>query len=279
MILNKITVGNKLVLEIDHDPTSVSTPAPIGSQALRNNAGAGVSYLKFGVNDTDWVAYQTGVDTAGWVFADSLSNLNTSSEVRYFGTKAGDFDIVFARNNVEIMRLKSDQLLLDKNLVFGSSVQNAIVVASQSLTNKAPITIQSASGYAKIDNEANALELRYMKTNGATLASGLNQPRPNDITNPTESILEITTTVVDPADPTKYAHWIKTYRVYKANGLAGAISVELMQDDMTRRSSGMGSLRVSHAIDNAQILTSFTNAPDVNNYKISSFVKEYVAKI
>lgn len=277
-VLNKITIGYKLVLEIDHDPTVVGTPAPVGSEALRNDANVGKAYLKYGPNDTDWASFQTGVDTAGWAYADSIANLNSASMPMYFGTKDANHDIIMVRNSVEMMRFSSGLIKL-KQFVLFDGLSGEVASNGAFLNLKAPIVRQTANSYTEIDSELNALERKYMKSNSATLASGLNQSRPTPDLPQTESIMEVVTTVIDPTDNTKFAQWVKTYRVHKANGIAGAVTVELLQDDMTKRSQAMGNLRVSHTIDLNQVTTSFTNAPDANNYQISTFVKELIAKI
>lgn len=282
-ILNKITVGNKLVLEVNANPISAGANAPIGSQALWKDDTdplfpVGRSYLKIGPADTDWTAYQVGQDTAGWYFADSVSALNETSVARYLGTKSGNFDIVFVRNSVEMIRLANNLIKLKNYIVF-DGVDGEIASTGTFLNLKAPVVRIVASVNTEIDSESNALERKYMKSNADTLANGLNQPRPSADSVPTESIMEVITTVVDKADSSKFAQWVKTYRVYKANGVGGAVTVELLQDDLTKASQNMGNIRVSHAIALAQITTSFTNIPDANSYQISTFVKELIAKL
>lgn len=107
-ILNKITVGGKLVLELDASPISSGVPAPQGSHAMFNDGGVGRSYLKVGALDTDWLAYQTGSDAPAWVFTEDANLLNTSTALSYFGTKAGDFDVEFRRNNVKFIKFIKD---------------------------------------------------------------------------------------------------------------------------------------------------------------------------
>lgn len=108
-ILNKITIGTKLLLEVDADPSSNATPAPIGSQAFFNDGGMGKSYLKFGSLDTDWSAVQTGSEPSDWKFTTDANQLNVATALSYFGTKAGsNFNIEFQRNGVGVFRLEND---------------------------------------------------------------------------------------------------------------------------------------------------------------------------
>jgi hypothetical protein len=55
-ILNLITVGEKLILEVDANPgAAAGTPAPVGSLAFLEDAGPlGENYIKVGPLDTDW---------------------------------------------------------------------------------------------------------------------------------------------------------------------------------------------------------------------------------
>jgi hypothetical protein len=54
-ILGLITVNGKQVLEVDAVPSSGGgTSAPIGSQAMYDNAGSGELYIKNGASDTSW---------------------------------------------------------------------------------------------------------------------------------------------------------------------------------------------------------------------------------
>ena len=59
-IISKITVGGKLVLEVNADPSVNATPAPIGSKALFNDAGVGKEYLKVSASDTSWQMVVSG---------------------------------------------------------------------------------------------------------------------------------------------------------------------------------------------------------------------------
>ena len=55
-ILNQITVGEKLVLEVDAAPgAGAGTPAPVGSLAMLEDTGPlGTNWIKVGPLDTDW---------------------------------------------------------------------------------------------------------------------------------------------------------------------------------------------------------------------------------
>lgn len=120
-ILNKITVGGKLVLELDASPISSGVPAPQGSHAMFNDGGVGRSYLKVGALDTDWLAYQTGSDAPAWNFAQNASGLNDALAKSYFGTKSGNFDIEIRRNDVMVMDLRSTTI----NLGIGHFVKDS----------------------------------------------------------------------------------------------------------------------------------------------------------
>jgi len=55
-IENQITVGGKLILEVDSDPSAASgTPAPVGSEAMLEGGGPlGTNWIKVGPLDTAW---------------------------------------------------------------------------------------------------------------------------------------------------------------------------------------------------------------------------------
>lgn len=274
-ILNKITVGNKLVLEINHDPSSVATSAPIGSEAMRDDAGTGKSYLKVGASDTAWVPFQTGVDTAGWAFADSIANLNSAIADSYFGTKNGsDFDIKFLRNGEEHFRLKQFETMFLKAISFLPTV--GAISAPDNLNIASPVLRLNAE--IKISSSGETYDKRYGLSSLVSLASGLNVSRPMNESLKTESLMEVVTTVVHNSDSTKNAQWVKSYRVSKADGSSGAVTFELLQDDLTKRNN-VGNLRVSHSVSLAQVVTSFTNVPDGDQYKVTTFVKELLATI
>lgn len=52
--LAQITIGKKLMIEVNSDPM-LGLAAPVGSQAVWDNAGVGSYYFKYGVLDTDWI--------------------------------------------------------------------------------------------------------------------------------------------------------------------------------------------------------------------------------
>jgi hypothetical protein len=114
-ITGLITVNGKEILEVDADPSAAGgTPAPTGSLAMFDNAGAGYVYVKAGAADTAW----TGVDiTPSW---DLAGNALTGAE--FFGS-TNDFDVIMKRNNIEQMRIASNALLIGLSSAIGGRLQ------------------------------------------------------------------------------------------------------------------------------------------------------------
>lgn len=73
-ITGRLSNNSKHIVDINADPTSTSTPAPIGSLAQWNNAGVGMLYLKTGSGNTAWTQVTAG----------GLSGTGTTGYVAYF---------------------------------------------------------------------------------------------------------------------------------------------------------------------------------------------------
>lgn len=277
MILNKITVGNKLVLEIDHDPTIVNTPAPIGSQALRNNAGTGQAYLKFGVSDVDWQPFQVGTDTAGWIFASAIAGLNESFETRYFGTKAGNFDIQLVRNSEMIIALEQTRVKFNKNIYLDidGGISEAQITATTNLYLNAPSIRKVANSHVETISSGQVQDRKYMNEELDGLANGVSVTRPSDTGVNTQSLMKVIIMLIDPTDSSKYAIWEKSYRMFKDS--SEVVSSVIVQDDLTAR-NGVGNLRASVTISDSVVQVSYANIPDANNYRSIIKVEETVQR-
>lgn len=96
--LAQITIGGKLYLEIDADPTSAGLTAPIGSLAVWNNAGVGKLYLKSGSANTAWSETGGVVDLTPFLRADGTVAIAGSqlpdTDLSY---DLGSFALRFAR--------------------------------------------------------------------------------------------------------------------------------------------------------------------------------------
>lgn len=97
-ITGLITVNNKLILEVDADPSAGGgTVAGRGSLAMFDTGAIGQLYLKTGAADTAWSLIDN--TAADWLLA---GNALTGAEK--FGS-TNDFDVPFIRNNIEAMRI------------------------------------------------------------------------------------------------------------------------------------------------------------------------------
>jgi len=97
---------------------SLSTAAP---KALVSNALGFVSESTVTATELGYVSGVTSgiqsqlnalTSNVGWKYATSTAGLNESVGATYLGTKSGDFDISFYRNNVSAMTLKNNEIVL-----------------------------------------------------------------------------------------------------------------------------------------------------------------------
>lgn len=121
----KITVGGKLVLSMDSNPTlSGGTPAPIGSQALVNIAGVGSTWIKSGSNDIDWLMIATGISEDGWNMVYNANDLDAPVANAFFGSSATAFDgeITFVRRGNTMMKfLTNNKISIEREMVFAQN--------------------------------------------------------------------------------------------------------------------------------------------------------------
>lgn len=270
-IKNRITVGLKQLLEVDANPMLSATPAPIGSQAMWMDGTVGKAYLKIGALDTDWASFQTGVDTAGWNFASSLAGLNDSAEDRYLGTKSGDFNIHFVRNNVDIFQVTSEGIAfsLPTGILSGFTVQvsasNVLYLTSstriEQTSKKFTRDIKSASDGSPVVIETKQSE--KIITSGATQAISIASARPN---KHRMAVLKMQIYNNDGF----VANFVKTYSL-KADG-----NIEGHQDDYTMKASGHSDVRAVGAYDNLTHVWTFTvsNLSGIDNRIVLSLEEE-----
>lgn len=101
-------------------------PVQEGTQAGKvfvqygNVATVGVSPVNF-----TWFDPLSGNDF--WIFAAAASGLNAATGAKYFGTKSGDFDIYFYRNNVQKIQLSATQMLVSADLKFNTGLAAQII--------------------------------------------------------------------------------------------------------------------------------------------------------
>jgi len=129
LILGRITVNNKEILEVDGDPALVAgTKAPLGSLALHDTGVIGRMYLKNGVADTAWTQVDT-VEGDDWnLDGNDLTGLTFDAPDQFFGSN-NNYDVSFRRNSIEIMRMISEGLLIGASSSIGGRLQ-----ISQALT-------------------------------------------------------------------------------------------------------------------------------------------------
>lgn len=122
-VLGLITVNGKEILEVDADPSAGGgTPSPIASLAMYDSGAAGFLYLKSGAADTAWTLMDSNAND--WQLGGNTLGANTS-----IGS-IDDFDQIFIRNNIELMRTvgstaATQGLLIGLNASLGGRLQLA----------------------------------------------------------------------------------------------------------------------------------------------------------
>jgi len=162
----KITVGGKLVLSMDSNPTLLGgTPAPIGSQALVNIAGVGSTWLKSGANDIDWLMIATGISEDGWNMVYNVNDLDAPVANAFFGSSATAFDgkITFVRRGTSIMEfLTNNKLSIMKEIVMSEASAvisfNSTLVIGDTTNSK---TIHLIASNIDINSGLNGRMLEY----------------------------------------------------------------------------------------------------------------------
>lgn len=172
-IISKITVGGKLVLEVNADPSVNATPAPIGSKALFNDAGVGKEYLKVSASDTSWQMVVSGaIDLSPYLKKDGSvalegSLLPSGQNTINLGSEALHYNSFYLRS-LEIMsagvgrgslRYNGTALLLSStssNVKISPSTQIVDMTASRIINVQDPTSAQDASTKKYVD-DADAL--------------------------------------------------------------------------------------------------------------------------
>lgn len=167
--LTQITLGDKLLIEVDANPSIAGLSAPIGSIAIWDNGiGAGFCYFKFGTLDTDWNYFDIGINITDYLKRDgsnsilgslspalataidlgasansfrdvfsqniklSASQLGLHSLLMSVGGIASDLDLMFKTNDVAI-NTNSKNVVLKTGAVSGTGVQGEVSVEASSL--------------------------------------------------------------------------------------------------------------------------------------------------
>ena len=113
-VVASLTQGQKADIVLTVPASATYAPAYITYLRLGTTAAMNAGELKI-INMADPTqakdAMTLGYAEANyWKNASSLAGLYDALVDRYFGTKSGDFDIIFARNNVEQFKMKTDML-------------------------------------------------------------------------------------------------------------------------------------------------------------------------
>lgn len=128
-ILGRITVNGKDILEVDADPAAGGgTVAPIGSLAMYDSGAIGVLYFKNGALDTDWTTVDLTEGNDWTLLGNALSGGGPTTPNEWFGS-SNDYDVVYRRNNTEIMRLAGSSLLVGLAASIGGRLQVGHVTA------------------------------------------------------------------------------------------------------------------------------------------------------
>lgn len=121
--LGRITVNNKEILSVDNDPSLAGgTPAEIASMALWDSGTVGRIYLKVGAADTAWTQIDTQIGDDWNLDGNDLTGATAATPNEFFGS-TNDYDVIFRRNNFELMRLVSQGLLVGLNSSIGGRLQ------------------------------------------------------------------------------------------------------------------------------------------------------------
>ena len=135
-ITGQITVNNKVILEVDADPAAgAGTEANMGSLACFDSGSAGSVYIKTGAADTAWSEIDTP-ENADWKLNGNTLGANTS-----IGS-IDDFDQLFIRNNIELMRTvgstaAAQALLIGLNATLGGRLQVAATTSGAEFLKQA----------------------------------------------------------------------------------------------------------------------------------------------
>lgn len=168
-----ITIRGKHFLEVDADPSQNATPAPIGSQAMFDDAGEGKAYIKFGALDTDWREGFREIDPSSFWQLDGQA-IGASSSLG----STDNFDVSVIRNGSYGVLLESTRTRLGFNGTPGIDIEAAAVsilhemsMGSNKIIDLAdPTNAQDAATKNYVDNEIASIDFGSpWDTNGNVL--------------------------------------------------------------------------------------------------------------
>ncbi len=134
-VIGRITVNSKEVLEVDADPSaSLGTPSPIGSLAMFDSGTVGRLYIKIGAADTAWTQMDTQEGDDWNLDGNELSGPTADAPVEFFGSN-NNFDVIFRRNNFELMRLVQEGLLIGLNSSLGGKLDVGVANIGDQIMN------------------------------------------------------------------------------------------------------------------------------------------------
>lgn len=121
-IIGTVTVNNKMVLEVDGNPsTGLGTVAPRGSMAMFDSGTLGQLWIKTGADDTAWSLVD--VSDQDWSLSgNNLTGSDAQTPDQKFGS-INDYDVVFVREDEEVMRMVDKDLLIGLNATLGGRLQ------------------------------------------------------------------------------------------------------------------------------------------------------------
>ncbi len=140
-------VGGIAVKVLSADPSiGGGSVAPIGSLGIWNDAGAGKLYQKTGAGNTAWSQIESSappVIPPAWLLAGTVLTGATPDAPNEVQGSTNNYDLVWVRNGVEVMRLINDTY---DGLIIGGTVHVGVDAAKlelQSNNNGATISRQS----------------------------------------------------------------------------------------------------------------------------------------
>lgn len=240
-ILGLITVNGKQILEVDAVPSAAAgTPGPMGSLAMYDTGSAGEVYIKTSSGDTAWTKIEIP-DQTDWNLNGNTLGANSS-----IGS-LDDFDMIFIRNNIELMRMvgttaAAQALLIGLNASVGGRLQlKANALADDVLKQMSP-NGGSGSDVIHVSRQYKAFTTNATDT---TLA---------DVAIPTDTVVGITAKVVG-------------RQTGGGSGAAGDGAV-YVREIHARNNAGTVSIRQTQTSFTSEDLASFNITPSVSTTNV-----------
>jgi hypothetical protein len=196
-----------------------------------------------------------------WINASSSAALNDAASARYFGTKTGDFDIYFYRNNVSMIQLSSTQMLVGADFKFNTGLAQQILNTND-LTIDVTNTKQLIFNALKILAKANVHQKLFTNATDGDMMNLGEQAVATPLIADGDATKVLTYTSLFP-NKVRLIEMVLTIRgssgmacVFKKQiAISNAETLILTQDQLTAKSSGSSAVRCSVTSYVAGVLT------------------------